>query len=158
MCAPKMPVSTWAPNARSASANAFTSGSATAPAAAAFHVGRLPLVVLAYNVNWLMTRIGAVTSAADLSLSRILSCQSFSASLCAFPTSSSWVTPTSASSPCPSGSIAPTTTPSTVTAADVTRCTRMRTATTLQRLEDALHGVDLLLLCLDDRARQVDRG
>ena len=81
MCAPNTPVSTCAPNPRSASANAFTSGSATAPAAAAFHVGRLPLAVLAYNVNWLTTRIGALTSAADFSSSRIRSCQSFSASL-----------------------------------------------------------------------------
>ena len=47
MSAPKTPVSTWAPRARSASAKAVTSGSATAPGAAAFHVGRLPLAVLA---------------------------------------------------------------------------------------------------------------
>ena len=68
---------------RSASAKAVTSGSATAPGAAAFHVGRRPLAVLAYSVNWLTTRIGASTSLADFSSSRILSCQSFSASRCA---------------------------------------------------------------------------
>ena len=51
MCAPNTPVSTWAPSRRSASAKAVTSGSATAPGAAAFHVGRLPFAVLAYRVN-----------------------------------------------------------------------------------------------------------
>src|SRR5215213_5293603 len=52
--------------------------------------------------------------------------------------------------------MAPTVSPSTVTDAEATRCTRMRTAMTLQRLEYALHRVDLFLLGLDDRTRHLD--
>lgn len=51
MSAPNRPVATVAPAARSASTTASTSGSATAPGAAAFHDGRRPLAVLAYSVN-----------------------------------------------------------------------------------------------------------
>ena len=51
MSAPNTPVATSAPSSRSASVNTVTSGSATAPGAAAFHVGRRPLAVLAYSVN-----------------------------------------------------------------------------------------------------------
>ena len=47
MCAPNTPVSTCAPSRRNASAKAVTSGSATAPGAAAFQVGRRPFVVFA---------------------------------------------------------------------------------------------------------------
>ena len=97
--APNTPVATSAPSCRSASAKTVTSGSATAPGAAAFHVGRRPLAVLAYSVNWLTTRTGAPTSLADFASSRIRSCQSFSANRCAFAASSVWVTPTRASSP-----------------------------------------------------------
>src|SRR5271165_5611680 len=109
MWAPNLPVSTSAPCRRSACANASISGSATAPGAAAFHDGRRPLAVSAYNVNWLITMIGALMSAADRSSSRILSCQSFSASRWALPISSSWVIPTNASSPWLLGRIDPTT-------------------------------------------------
>ena len=109
MCAPNTPDSTCAPSPRRASANDVTSGSATARGAAAFQAGRRPLAVLAYRVNWLTTRIGAPTSLADFSSSRMRSCQSFSAIRRAFSTSSSWVTPTSASRPCPAGRTSPTT-------------------------------------------------
>ncbi|SKU71740.1 Uncharacterised protein [Mycobacteroides abscessus subsp. abscessus] len=45
--------------------------------------------MLAYNVNWLTTKIGAPTSAADFSSSRMRSCHIFSASCAAFSASSS---------------------------------------------------------------------
>ncbi|CAM5345236.1 hypothetical protein SCALM49S_01513 [Streptomyces californicus] len=43
MSAPNRPVSTCAPSARSSATTSSTSGSATSPGAAAFHVGRRPL-------------------------------------------------------------------------------------------------------------------
>src|SRR5690606_12647097 len=56
--------------------------------------------------------------------SKIRRFQSLSASLRAAASSSSWVTPTSTHSPRP---MAPTTSPSTVTDASLTRCTTART-------------------------------
>src|ERR1700722_13641079 len=124
ICAPNTPFATVAPRRRSASANAVTNGSATGPAAAAFHDGRRPFSVFAYSVNWLTTRIGAFMSAADRSSSSIRKCQSFSASRRAVSSVSLWVTPTNASRPCPAGRTAPTTSSSTDTLADETRWTR----------------------------------
>jgi len=71
MSAPNAPVCTLAPSARSASAKALTSGSATAPGAAACQVGRRPFLVSAYRVNWLITSSGAPVSAHDFSSRRI---------------------------------------------------------------------------------------
>ena len=58
----------------------------------------------------------------------------FFASRAAFASSSVWVTPTRTSSPWPpaGGVIRPTSSPSTRTDADVTRCTRARTHTILR--------------------------
>src|SRR6202044_3049919 len=92
MWAPKIPVSTPPPSSRRACTNAATNGSAAAPGAAAFQDGRRPLAVSAYSVNWLTTMIGAFMSEAARSSSRILSCQSFSASRRALSTSSLCVT------------------------------------------------------------------
>src|SRR5690606_4071577 len=124
ICAPNTPVSTRAPNPRSSSTTRSTSGSATGPGAAACQVGRRPLRASPYSVNWLTTSSGAATSEHDFSSSRMRSVHSFRASLAACASPSVWVTPTSASSP---GSlIAPTTSPSTVTEARLTRCTTAR--------------------------------
>ena len=58
------PVSTCAPRRRNASMNAVTRGSATSAGAAAVQLGRRPLRVSPYRVNWLTTRIGAPEVAA----------------------------------------------------------------------------------------------
>ena len=81
MSAPNLPVSTRAPRRRSSSTTAVTSGSATGPGAALFQVGRLPLAVSAYSVNWLTTSSGAPMSEQDFSPSRIRSPHSLAASL-----------------------------------------------------------------------------
>src|SRR5690606_16473272 len=122
--APNTPVSTRAPKARNSSTTWSTRGSATGPGAAACHVGRRPLRASPYNVNWLTTNSGAPTSEHDFSSSKIRSVHSFRASLAASAGPSVWVTPTSASRP--GSSIAPTTFPSTVTEAWLTRCTTAR--------------------------------
>src|SRR5580693_2346979 len=124
--APKTPVSTWAPRSRRADTTAPTRGSATGPGAAADQDGRRPLDRSAYSVNWLMTRSGALTSEQDFSPSRIRRPHSLAASLAASSRVSSWVTPTRTSSP--GSSIAPATSPSTVTLAWLTRCTTARIA------------------------------
>src|SRR5215469_3985588 len=125
MSAPKTPVSTCAPSLRNSATTAPTSGSATWPGAALIHVGRRPLVVSAYNVNWLTTSNGAAVSEQDFSPSRMRSPQSLAASFAALAGVSSWVTPTSTSRP--GSAMAPTTRPSTVTLARLTRCTTART-------------------------------
>ena len=56
---------------------ASTSGSATGPGAAACQVGRRPLLVSPYRVNWLTTSSGAPRSSQDFSPSRMRRPQSF---------------------------------------------------------------------------------
>src|ERR1700727_1451328 len=126
MSAPNLPVSTRAPSARNSATTASTSGSATGPGAALFQVGRRPLAVSAYSVNWLTTRSGAFRSEQDFSPSRMRSPHSLAASFLAFSAVSSWVTPTRTRSPGPS--IAPMTAPSTQTLASLTRCATARMA------------------------------
>jgi hypothetical protein len=55
----KRPLATVAPRCRSAATTASTSGSACSGRAAATQLGRRPLVVSPYNVNWLTTRTAA---------------------------------------------------------------------------------------------------
>src|ERR1700722_14678695 len=124
MSAPNLPVSTRAPSARNSATTASTSGSATAPGDALFQVGRRPLAVSAYSLNWLTTRSGAFRSEQDFSPSRMRRPQSLAASFLAFSAVSSWVTPTRTRSPGPS--IAPMTAPSTRTLASLTRCATAR--------------------------------
>ena len=99
MSAPNRPVSTCAPRSRSTVTTCCTRGSATGPGAAAFQVGRRPLRVSPYSVNWLMTSSGAPVSAADRSPSRIRSSCTLAASRAALSSVSAWVTPTSTHRP-----------------------------------------------------------
>src|SRR4051794_17484515 len=113
MSAPKRPLPPCAPRARASATTASTSGSATGPGAALLQVGRLPLLVSAYRVNWLIASNGASTSEHDFSPSRMRSPHSLAASLAALAGVSSWVMPTSTARP--GSPMAPATCPSTVT-------------------------------------------
>ena len=67
MSAPKRPVETGAPRLVNAAATASMIGSATEPGAAWSQVGRRPLRVSAYSVNWLTMRTGSSRSRAETS-------------------------------------------------------------------------------------------
>ncbi len=67
MSAPKRPVETGAPRLVNAAATASMIGSATEPGAAWSQVGRRPLRVSAYNVNWLTMSTGSSRSRAETS-------------------------------------------------------------------------------------------
>ena len=77
-------------------------------------------------MNWLITSSGAVTSEQDFSPCRMRNPHSLAASFAACAGVSPWVTPTRASRP--GSSMAPTTWPSTVTLARLTRCITARMA------------------------------
>ncbi len=119
MSAPKLPLATVAPSRSSSVHTASYTGSDTGPGAAAFQVGRRPFRASPYNVNWLITRIGASSSAADFSSRMIRRSQILRAIHDTSRGPSVWVTPTRATRPGPS--ISPTTFPSTDTEAERTR-------------------------------------
>src|SRR3954447_2739774 len=126
MWAPNTPP--WAP--RRARKRSY-SGSATSGRAAATEAGRLPLRASPESVNCGRTSTPRSPSGSFMRPSasaNTRSARTLSASRSATAPSSSWVTPSRTSSP---GPIAATVSPSTATAAAVTRWTRARTGRTL---------------------------
>ena len=120
--APKRPVSTVRPAARSPSATRRYSASARAGASAGSKLGRLPLARVAQSVNWLITKHAPPTSAAVTSMGvrfgKIRSAAILRAVASASASPSPFSTPTSKTNP---RSIFPTTSPPTRTSARVTR-------------------------------------
>ena len=154
MSAPKTPRSTRAPSRSSSPQKASYVGSLTSRGAAASHVGRRPFRASPYSVNWLTTSTGAPTSDADFSSRKIRSPHNFRAIHATSSGPSECVIPRYTSSP--ASSTAPTTSPSTITRAEATRCTTARMRSPCQT-SDAGRVADVRNECPHNQSQAPDR-